>query len=273
MKTTTQNHEFQVNLLITLILLFVIAFSVFFILTYVNRYKRIKKVKLKAIYQKSVDEMLFELLFDENVTIEIASNSFKQQYEKNQLFKKITIKSINALHRNYTGELKEKIEEFYVKSGLVNYSLKKINSPNWARTVEAIRDLSNLNYQPAYDNIYSKLKHSKKNVQKEAFIGIILLKGLEELLQLKETKLYLDDWTQSNILYVVKRDRMHAPENIAFLLKSTNETIAVLGARIIQYFQLNQHIPALEDCIQNNPNSKIGTKLIGITNQLKNSHE
>ena len=273
MKTPAQNYEFQVNLLITLIVLFVIVFLFFFILTYTNRYKRIKKVKLKAIYQKSIDEMLFEMLFDEKVTVEIASNSFKNQYDKNQLFKKITIKSINALHRNYTGELKEKIEEFYLKSGLVNYSLKKINSPNWAKTVEAIRDLSNLNYQPAYEVIYSKLKHSKKIVQKEAFIGIVLLKGLDELLQLKDTKLYLDDWTQSNILYVVKRDRMQSPENVEILLSRQNETIVLLGARIIQYFQLNQHISALEEYIQQHPNSKILDKLIGITNQLKNTHE
>ncbi len=272
MNTSTQDYEFQVNLLLTLIALFVVAFFIFFILTYVNRYKRIKKVALKAIYQKSIDEMLFTLLFDENVTVEMVSNAFKNQDGKKKLFKKITIKSINALHRNYTGELKEKIEEFYIKSGLVNYSLKKINSPKWTSTVEAIRDLSNLNYQPAYDAIFSKLKHSKKMVQKEAFIGVILLKGLEELLTLKDSKLYIDDWTQSNILYVVKRDRMNLPENIVNLLTSQNETIVLLGARIIQYFQMQQYIPVLEEYIQKHPNSKISAKLLTVSHQLKNTH-
>lgn len=272
MNTATQNYEFQVNLLLTLIAVFVIAFIVFFTLTYVNRYKRIKKTALKAIYQKTIDEMLFTLLFDVNMKMETVSNSFKNKEGKTKLYKKITIKSINALHRNYTGELKEKIEEFYVKSGLVNYSLKKINSPKWTSTVEAIRDLSNLNYQPSYEAISSKLNHSKKMVRKEAFIGVILLKGLEELLKLKDSKLYLDDWTQSNILYVVKRDRMTSPKNIEVLLTSQNETIVLLGARIIQYFQIQQHIPVLETYVQTNPDSKISIKLQVITNQLKQAH-
>lgn len=252
--------------------MFVIAFAVFFILTYVARYRRIKKVNLKAIYQKEIDEILFSFLFDENVTVEMASETFKNQNGKKKLFKKITIKSINAIHRNYTGELKEKIEAFYVKSDLVRYSLKKVNSPNWAKTIEAIRDLSNLNYQPAYDVIASKLKHSKKMVRKEAFVGVILLKGLDELVKLKDCPIYIDDWTQSNVLYVVKRDRMTAPENIELLLSSQNETIVLLGARIIQYFQLLQHISILEDYIQKNQNSKLINKLASINNQLKQTH-
>lgn len=272
MKTSTQNYDFQINLILILIEVFVIAFVLFFILTYVTRYRRIKKVNLKAMYQKEIDEILFSFLFNEDVTVEMASDTFKKQNGKKKLFKKITIKSINAIHRNYTGELKEKIEDFYVKSDLVKYSLKKVNSTNWAKTVEAIRDLSNLNYQPAYEVIASKLKHSKKVVRKEAFIGVILLKGLDELVKLKECQIYLDDWTQSNVLYVVKRDRMRAPENIESLLQSSNETIILLGARIIQYFQFLQHITILEEYVQLNPNSKITPKLEAITNQLKQIH-
>ena len=272
MNTSNQDYEFQVNLLLTLIAVSVVAFLVFFVLTYLNRYKRIKKAALKAIYQKSIDEMLFSLLFDKNVTVELASTSFKNQGGNKKLFKKITIKSINALHRNYTGELKQKIEEFYVKSGLVHYSLKKIDSLSWTSSVEAIRDLSNLNYQPAYDAIFLKLNHSNKMVQKEAFIGVILLQGIGELLKLKDSKLYLDDWTQSNILYFVKRDRMPSPENAELLLTSENETIVLLGARIIQYFQLQQHISVLEAYIQQHPNSKIITKLNTINQQLKLTH-
>lgn len=272
MKTATQNHEFQVNLLLILIAVFAVAFAVFFILTYINRYNRIKKAAQKVIYQKKISEILFALLFDENQTVESATVVFKNQKDKRNLFKKIAIKSINTLHRNYTGDLKLKLEEFYVKSDLVQYSLKKINSSNWSNTVEAIRDLSNLNYQPAYEVIASKLNHSKQIVQKEAFVGVILLKGLDELLNLKDTKIYLDDWTQSNILYVAKRDRMTSPENLESLLTSLNETMVLLGARIIEYFQLQQHINVLEDCIEKIPHSKIANKLSNISNQLMQKH-
>ncbi|MCL9805286.1 hypothetical protein NAT51_07125 [Flavobacterium amniphilum] len=202
----------------------------------------------------------------------MASNIFNNEIIPTKLVKKITIKSINSLHRNYTGELKQKLELFYIESGLVNYSLKKINSLNWAKVVEAIRDLSNLNYQPAYETIATKLDHRKKLVQKEAFIGVILLRGLDELIKFRNIDIYVDDWTQSNILYVVKRDKMNAPEDIGLALESNNESIVLLGARIIQYFQLWQYIPNLEKWTKNNPDLKVTDKINDIINQLKNTH-
>lgn len=269
-KTTTQHYDFQVTLLLTLLVLFIIAYFIFFILTWAGRSKRIKKEARKASYQKVVDKMLFELLFEESASVTMAADNFKIQADKANLLKKVAIKSINALHRNYTGEMKKKLEEFYVESGLVNYSLRKINSSNWAKTVEAIRDLSNLSYQPAYGSIYTKLKHPKKVVQKEAFIGVILLKGLDELVNLKDSAIYLDDWTQSNILYVVKRDRLQTPQNIELLLTSQNETIILLGARLIQYFQLHQYIPAVEAYLLKNQESRLSSKINDINYQLKN---
>lgn len=269
--TDFSDYDFQVNLLLTMIVLFAVAFTVFFTLTYINRYRRIKKTARKAVYQKKIDELLFTLLFEEDASVAMVSTIFKTE-EPTQLFKKISIKSINALHRNYTGELKQKLESFFVASDLVYYSLKKINSSNWAKVVEAIRDLSNLNYQPAYDIIFSKLNHSKKIVQKEAFIGVILLKGLDELVKLKDFPLYIDDWTQSNILYVVKRDKMRAPQNIEALLTSKNQSILLLGARIIQYYHLYQHASLLEEWMQNNTGSKIQSKLSTIVNQLNTIH-
>lgn len=271
--TDFSHYDFQVQLLLTLIALFAITFLLFFVLTYINRYKRIKKTELKAVYQKKIDQLFFTLLFEENRTVSEAAEVFKKEIIPTKLIKKMTLKSINSLHRNYTGELKQKLEEFYVESNLVQYSLKKMDSLNWAKVVEAIRDLSNLNFQEAYQSIYSKLDHSKKIVQKEAFIGMILLKGLNELIKLKDSPIYIDDWTQSNILYVVKRDKMKAPENIELLLTSKNESIVLLAARIIQYFQLVQHSNALEHWVQKNPNSIIQSKISAITTQLNTIHE
>lgn len=266
------HYDFQVRLLLVLIVTFIVAFALFFILTYIKRYKRIKKNELKVVYQKKIDELLFALLFDNETSVEIASDNFNTIIIPTKLIKKITIKSINALHRNYTGELKQKLELFYIESGLVNYSLKKIDSLNWAKVVEAIRDLSNLNYQPAYETIVTKLDHPKKIVQKEAFIGVILLKGFDGLVYFRNTDIYIDDWTQSNILYVAKRDKMNAPEDIGLVLESKNESIVLLGARIIQYFQLWQCIPNLEKWTEFNPDSKASKKINDIITQLKNTH-
>ena len=268
-----RHYTFQVKLLLVLIGVFLVAFIIFFTLTFLNRFKRIKKNELKEKYQKEIDQLLFELLFDENNSVKDVARKFKDEIVPTKLVKKITLKSINSLHRNYTGDLKKKIEEFYIESNLTNYSLKKIDSYNWAKVVESIRDLSNLNYQPAYEIISSKLNHKKRIVQKEAFIGVILLKGLDELVKLKDSELYLDDWTQSNILYVVKRDLMTLPGKIHLLFDSKNETIILLGARILHYFQAQHLLPLLENYDTKNINPIIKVKLESIINQLKNIHQ
>ncbi|SHJ14408.1 hypothetical protein [Flavobacterium terrae] len=267
------HYSFQVKLLLSLIAVFSVAFIVFFILTFLKRFKRIKKNELKANYQNQIDTLLFELLFNQNVSVNKIALKFKNEIVPTKLIKKITLKSINALHRNYTGDLKKRIELFYIESELVNYSLEKLNSLNWAKVIEGIRDISNLKYQPAYEIILSKLKHSKTIVQKEAFIGVILLKGLDELIKNKDNQLYLDDWTQSNILYVIKRDQMTLPDNIEELFKSKNKTIILLGARILHYFQANHYLHLIENYLIQNPNSTIKPKLDSIINQLKNIHQ
>lgn len=273
MITAQHHYNFQVQLLLALIAIFILAFAIFFVLTFISRSRKIKRTKHKADLHKIVDELLFKMLFDENTSVESAANNFKNDVVSSKLIKKISIKSINALHRNYSGELKRKLEEFYIESNLVKYSLKKNDSLNWAKVVESIRDLSNLNYQPSFEKIHEKLNHSEEIVQREAFIGVILLRGLNELIHLKDTEIYLDDWTQSNILYVVKKNQMPLPENIELLLNSKNETIVLLGARLMEYFQLRQYIPLIEKTISDNNQIKSHAKFEAILQRLQNTHQ
>lgn len=236
-----------------LILAIVLFFSVsllFLSLTLIKKTSRKKKAQKKEQYQNMADSLLFHLLFME-ASLEETLTLFEQQKINSNLFNKVMIKAIVALHNNYTGVHKKKLEEFYVKSGIINYSLNKVNSNKTVHIIEGIRDLSSLNYQPVYKIASKLLTHKEESIKCEALTAIIVLKGCSELLKFVNINFYVDDWTQSNILYAIRKKADQAPEHLHLLLKSKNESMILLGARLIEYYQQTHHYEAMELAAQN----------------------
>lgn len=168
-----------------------------------------------------------------------------REHKNIRLFQQVTIKTLIGLHHNYSGTYCRKLEHFFAESGLATYSLEKLNSGNWAHIVEGIRDLSSLQYVPAYPRIVSYKNHKNKFVKTEVLLGMIKLKGTSELLKFKTSKVYFNDWVQSNILFVVKNFKISAPENLHELLESKNRSIFLLGVRLMNYYSLPEHYEVL----------------------------
>lgn len=265
-----QHYDFQLQLILALLATFIVMFALFFFLTYYSRYRRIKKSRTKIHYQEIIDKVLFDLLFDEHTDPSTAATIFKTKTQSHRIASKLGLKSLMVLHRNYSGQLRLKLESFYVQSGLSQYSFNKLNSRNWSKVVEGIRDLSTMNHQPAYKAISDQLRHPKVIVRSEAFIALVVLRGTEELQKLRNSDLYLDDWAQSNILYNLKRTAMKPPTHPQHLLESPNETIRLLAARLIEYYQMFQHTGAIENAIITTGNSTLRNKLQIVLNRIKN---
>ena len=217
----------------------------FFFMTLIKKVDRIKELKRKKEYQEIIDNLFFELMFTEMSPRDISESSEYLAHKEKRLFQQLTIKNLRGLHDNYSGSHSKKLEQFFAESGLALYSLKKLNSDNWAHVVEGIRDLSSLNYMPAYSRIVSYQNHQNKFVKTEVLLGLIKLKGISELLKFKKSKVYFNDWVQSNILYVVKNHKIPAPENLPELLESKNTSILLLAVRLINFYGLPEHYIAL----------------------------
>lgn len=217
--------------------------SYFLIMTFYKRAIKIHQNKIKQKYQLEIDELLFKFLFDQNG--DLTSNPVFLSKKKSALYQKLFIKSLISLHYNYSGVYSQKLEQFYVDSGLIHYSLNKLKSNEWSLVVEGMRDLSTLKYQPAY--IKLKYLEFKKNkfVQQEILLARIKLRGLIELFDFQHSKFFLNDWNQSNILFLVKNHNLPAPENLSELLKARNQSVVLLAVRLIQYYKQAQHGEAL----------------------------
>lgn len=237
-------HE-TVLFLIWGICLFFGFFLFFLIATFIKRWNKLSTQRKSEVYQKSGDDILFNLLF-ENSTM----NEALQRYntlEKTPLLKRAMTRSIISLHRNYMGEQRNILERFFALSNLTSFSYKKLKSSQWAEIVEGIRMLSVLNVQEAFDPIKSLLDHPNAYVKKEAFIGLITLKGLQGLEESALPEIMIDDWTQSCVLYQLKLRSFPSFEGIQLFFHSKNDSLVLLAARIVEFFQLHDYYPVIVD--------------------------
>jgi len=262
-----QDQEYLVNFTIILILALFVTSFIFLLLTLIKRYQKIKKNKRRSAYQEFIDSTLFSMLFDNSTPPEVLAR-FKHFMSTSVLFKKVAIKAIVALHNNYSGNYRTKLENFYVQSRLVDYSLNKIKSRKWEDVVEGLRDLSNLKYDPSFDQIETLIQHPNEFVRKEAFQGVIRLRGLGELIKREELTWYLDDWVQSNILLTIKTLQVKAPENMEILLSSSNPSMVLMGARLIEHFQFAHQAPALRHALGQAKDHKLQGELKDILLRL-----
>ena len=237
-KEAHNEHELVLFLLGAICLFF--GFFLFFLTaTFIKRSIKLKTQRKSQQYQTIANEILFNLLFG-NTTIEEALQQFQSQ-DQNSLLNMAMTRSTISLHRNYAGEQRKILENFFVLSGLTGFSYKKLRSKRWVKVVEGIRVLSVLQVHEAFDEIRSLLDHPNSNVKKEAFIGLITLEGLEGLEKFSLPEIPIDDWTQSCILYQLKIRAFTSFTGIHSLLESSNESLVMLGARITEYFQLHEN--------------------------------
>jgi len=258
----------QAEWILLLGLAFALTALFFLAWTFIKRYQRILKARRKIQFTETIENTLFSILFNESPAPE-ALLKFRQGLAGNLLFKKMAIKTIVTLHHNYSGTFRQKLEDLYFESGLSNYSLSKLKHRSWPEVVEGLRDLTNLNYYPAIKAIEQLTYHPHEFVQKEAFLGLIRLRGLAELLKRKNRQLFLDDWMQSNILFALKSHQIPAIDHLDTLLSSPNDSMVLLGARLIEHYQLTRYIPAIEKAMNISSNPKLKQELDDIASLLK----
>jgi|GEM_PF-1021411 len=266
-----QNSNLEKGILFFIVVFLTITLMLILSLFFI-RAKRIRRIRFKNLMQAKVDHMLFQFLFTSLNYEELLRNSDFALYQKHLLFQKITVKAIISLRNNYTGEYRLKLNELYVESGLVEYSMKKLNSKKWSDNVEGIRDLSNMNVQKAYSKIEQFLNHKNNMVRTEAILGMIRLKGIGELNSIANSDIYLDDWTQSNILYILQENKIELPSDLVDLLNSKNLSVVLLVIRAIKYFNSKEHIKSLSDYADSTSDKKITTELVQTLKKLNESN-
>ncbi|MCY2686497.1 hypothetical protein [Salinimicrobium sp. TH3] len=241
---------------------------IFFITTLVKSIKRLEEERRKKKYQALIENILFKYLFEEQSLEEVLKYPDFVEVKEQSLFQRVAIKALIALHDNYSGNYSKRLEHFFDASGLVNYSIAKLESNSWPHIVEGVRDLSTLNHGASYSRIASHIIHPHELVKTEVLLALIKMGGIEEIMKFKKSELQLNDWIQSNILYTVKKHRIPAPANLDVMLESKNTTIVLLAVRLINYYKKAEYYDALSLFYQETKNKKLKREIAQV---LKNT--
>ncbi len=209
----------------------------FFLMTLSKRIRRIGEERKRKEYLAFIENILFKHLFEDLSTGDILKNSRFSEMAKDPLFKRVAVKAIISLHDNYSGTYSKKLEKFFEESGLASYSVAKLESVHWSYIVEGVRDLSTLNQDAYYSRIASRITHSHELVKTEVLLALIKMRGIEEIMKFQKTGLVLNDWIQSNILYVVKKHKIPAPQNLNLMLKKPQPDNCAFGCSAYQLLQ------------------------------------
>ena len=269
----TQQYDVIKDAVLDVIIGTVISFwitSLFFVVfTFGIRALRIKRKVVKKKYGDFIEGILYNYMFSDDAIEETLKVIKNHPCNKRGIFRKLLLKTLVVLHQNYSSQYKLKLEILYIKLGLHIYSIKKIKSRNWDSKIEAIKDLSNLNYQPALERIQKLIYHNNIYVQGHAVLGCFLLNGFPALLERKDSaSLFLNDWIQSHIIYTIKNNVTPMPENLADFLEAKNQSFIILGIRLMDYYKARHYLPLLEKKLEETQNIILKEEYISAINHL-----
>lgn len=214
---------------------------------YVHRFKKIYDKKLKEKYSPVIDSVLFPLLFNNKPIDETIASAEYQTYARREKFQRNLLQSIIKLHTNYSGDYNLKLEEFYRKSGLINLSFVKLESESWSIICEGIRELSQMDIQESYGKICKLVRHRNSTLKLEALLGAISLKGSAGLTVLNDYQQTINDWIQLNLIYEINNNKHSSVYDFSEFLESKNESLVILGLRLISNSNQNQYIDRVKE--------------------------
>jgi len=239
------------------IILFIAASFFFFTLLLISRCNKIVQQKSEARLSALLDNVLFSILFVDKPIHKLLESKNYQTFFKKKRHRKKLLHSIIKLHANYSGIYNLRLEEFYRKSGLINVSFGKLRSNSWPLKCEGIRELSQMHIKEAFSDIHKCIWHKENTLRLEGLLGLIRLEGLEGLTVLIDYAHPINDWIQLNVLYEIDNSNLTTVKDFSNFLTSENESVVLLGLRLIAKFNQIQNIDQIRKIQKSNASSKV----------------
>ena len=229
------------------IYLFMACGIFFFILLLISRLKKINEKKQLEKYTAIIDRLFYSVLFGNTPVHNILEAKKYRSIFKDKKFRNMLVQNVTQLHLNYTGPPRDKLEEFYRKSGLINISFEKLKSKHWEKKCEGIRELTRLNVKEAFYDTYMCMWHPHDTLKLEALLGLIRLEGVDGLGIIHDYPDTINDWIQLNLLYEIDKSDYTAVKSFTDLLTSKNESVVVLGLRLSAKFNQIENLATIRE--------------------------
>jgi hypothetical protein len=141
------------------------------------------------------------------------------------------------------------INNLFLKTGLINYSLKKLNSRKWDEIASGIKELTQFEITNVYDDVSKLENHEKQEVRNEVqlyYVNLFQFKGLEFLNNLKSP---ISEWNQIQLLEILQKFDDQEITDISPWLKSENDSVVLFALKLAKIYNQFQSIDILLDLV------------------------
>ncbi|MDH3381160.1 MAG: HEAT repeat domain-containing protein [Flavobacteriaceae bacterium] len=182
---------------------------------------------------------------------------------KNKSDRKVIQNLILTLHDDLTGELAEFLETLYYDLGLVQYSLKKMNSPVWFIKIKGIREVTQMKVKDVYTETLMLINHKNQLLRSEAQLTMVKLYQFEGLKFLDTLDFPITEWQQILLIEEIQSIRNQEIPNLTNWLYSKNDSVICFSLKLVKLFNQIQMKDDLIKLVQH-PSEKVRRTAIDI---------
>lgn len=227
-----------------------------FYLYYLRSYLRGEESVLKDLFTQ-YETNLITYLYSGDIDVEITSEQKKisdkmKSCAKNTFNRNILISVLSKLKNDVSGEIATAINLLYIKTGLINYSINKLESKKWEKIALGIKELTQFEVKTVYNEINKYQNHPKHEVRNQVqlyYVSLFQFKGLEFLNNLKTP---ISEWNQIQLLEILQKFDDQEITDISPWLKSDNDSVVLFALKLAKIYNQFQVIEILLELLNHN---------------------
>jgi hypothetical protein len=223
-----------ISILYIVILYSILTLITLLIIILLNRSRMQREEKQRNYLLEKYQVLLMDYLFEEDKKEESFSEIQRVAY--NRMNRQVLIDQMIDLSVNLKGEIKERIQELYLRLGLKRDSLEKAYSHKWHNNVKGFRELAFMNIREANDRILECLNTNNEILRMEAQIAMVRLSedNPYAFLHLLEKPLSL--WEQVTLHELLIQHDLKIPAFKQWF-HSENISVVIYSLEMVSWFQ------------------------------------
>jgi len=223
-----------ISILYVVILYSIATLITLLIIILLNRRRIERQGLIKEFLLEKYQQLLMNYLFDEEKREEAYLEL--DHVASNRISRQILIDQMIDLSVNLKGEIKDDIQQLFLRLGLKRDSLEKAYSRKWHENVKGFRELAFMNIRDANDQIIKSLNSKNEILRMEAQIAMVRLSDENpyEFLDLLEKPLSL--WEQVTLHELQIQHNLKVPEFKQWFT-SENITVVMFALEMVAWYR------------------------------------
>ena len=223
-----------VTILYIVILYSIVTMITLLVIILLNRRRLEREEKLMDFLLEKYQNLLMNYLFEEDKKEE----AFKELEEvaNNRINRQILINQMIDLSVNLKGEIKEIIQDLYLRLGLKRDSLEKAHSRKWHQNIKGFRELAYMNIRDANEQIIKSLNSRNSILRMEAQIAMVRLSDGNPYEFLDLLKKPLSLWEQVTLHELQIQHNLNVPDFKQWF-SSENISVVMFALEMVAWYK------------------------------------